>query len=355
MTGARPGTRAVNERHRFDEAALVRWMGGHVRGFEGPATLRQFEGGQSNPTFLVAAVSGDYVLRKRPPGALLATAHQVDREFRILGALADSGVPVPRVHACCSEAGVIGTAFYVMDYQPGRIFTDPLLPGVPAADRAAIYDSMNATLARLHGVDWRALGLADFGRPEGYLARQVALWSRQYAAARTGETPTLDALRDWLEAQPVPADAVAIVHGDFRIGNLIVHEHEPRVVAVLDWELATLGHPLADLAYNCMTYHLPAGHAVAAGFLGADLAALGVPRQEEYMATYARRTGLDAIPDWRFFMAFSLFRVAAIQLGVYARALQGNAASPVARLFGDSHRMVAAAGWAVARGAAVGA
>jgi aminoglycoside phosphotransferase (APT) family kinase protein len=350
MTAERPGTRAVSERHRFDEQALARWMSVHVRGFEGPAAARQFESGQSNPTFLVEAASGDYVLRKRPPGALLPTAHQVDREFRILGALADSGVPVPRVHAYCGEAGVIGTAFYVMDYQPGRIFTDPLLPGIAAADRAAIYDSMNATLARLHGVDWRSLGLADFGRPEGYLTRQLALWSRQYAATRVDDTPTLDALRDWLEAQPMPGDAATIAHGDFRIGNLIVHEHEPRVVAVLDWELATLGHPLADLAYNCMTYHLPAGHAVAAGFVGADIAALGLPAESEYVAAYARRAGLDVIPAWRFFMAFSLFRVAAIQLGVYARARQGNAASPTAQLFGDSYRMVAEAGWAVACG-----
>jgi aminoglycoside phosphotransferase (APT) family kinase protein len=348
MTAARPGIREVSERHRFDEQALARWMGRHVNGFRGPVTIRQFTGGQSNPTFLVEAASGDYVLRKRPPGLLLDTAHQVDREFRILAALADSGVPVPTVRAFCTEPAVIGTAFYVMDYQPGRIFTDPRLPGVAAPERAAIYDSMNDTLARLHGVDWRALGLADFGRPEVYLARQRALWSRQYAATRAEPTPTLDALRDWLEAQPVPEDAAAIVHGDFRIGNLVIHEHEPRVVAVLDWELATLGHPLADLAYNCMTYHLPAGHAVAAGFIGADVAALGLPSEEAYVAAYVRRAGLTGFDDWRYFMAFSLFRVAAIQLGVYARARLGNAASPTARLFGDSYRMVAEAGWRVA-------
>jgi aminoglycoside phosphotransferase (APT) family kinase protein len=291
------------------------------------------------------------VLRKRPPGTLLEKAHQIDREYRVLDALAASDVPVPRLRGFCDDTTVIGTSFFVMDFQPGRIFSDPLLPGVPADERAAIYDSMNEALARLHGVDWRALGLADFGRPEGYLARQVALWSRQYAATRTEDTPALDALQDWLAAHTPPADEAAIAHGDFRIGNLIVHEHQPRVVAVLDWELATIGHPLADLAYNCMTYHLPAGHAVAAGFVGADLATLGIPAEDDYVSAYARRTGRTQMPDWQYFLAFSLFRVAAIQLGVYARALQGNAASRTARPFGDSYRMVAEAGLAVARSA----
>lgn len=350
MTVAPPGTRPVPDRHRVDVASLDRWLERNVAGYGGPIELWQFEGGQSNPTYLVLAGSGRYVLRKRPPGTLLATAHQIDREYRVLAALADSDVPVPRMRAYCADEGVIGTAFYLMDYQPGRIFTDPRLPGLEPAERAAIYDSMNAVLARLHGIEWRNCGLADFGRPEGYLARQLALWSRQYDATRVEETPTLDALRDWLCAQPPPADAAALVHGDFRIGNLIVHEREPQVIAVLDWELATLGHPLADLAYNCMTYHLPAGHAVAAGFVGADTSALGVPTQDQYVDAYARRAGLAGPPDLRFFMAFSLFRVAAIQLGVYARALQGNASSPTARLFGESYRCVAEAGWAVARG-----
>lgn len=351
MMHARAGTREVSERHRFDEQALARWLERHLHGHAGPVSVRQFEGGQSNPTFLLATATGEYVLRKRPPGPTLATAHQIDREYRVLEALEGSGVPVPRVRAFCADAAVIGTTFYVMDYQPGRIFTDPRLPGATADERAAIYDSMNDALARLHTVDWQALGLADFGRAEGYLGRQLALWTRQYAATRTEDTPALDALHDWLAARPPPADETAVAHGDFRIGNLIFDEHEPRVVAVLDWELATLGHPLADLAYNCMIYHLPAGHPVAAGLVGVDHAALGIPGEQEYVDAYAGRTGRAQVPDWRYFMAFSLFRVAAIQLGVYARALQGNAASATARLFGDSYRMVAEAGLAVARGA----
>lgn len=354
MTAVQSGTRPVSERHRFDEAAFARWAGAHIDGFRGPLEIRQFEGGQSNPTYLVEAGSGNYVLRKRPTGTLQASAHQIDREFRVLQALRGSGVPVPPVHVYCGDDGVLGAAFYVMDHVPGRIFTDPLLPGVPATDRAAIYDSMNATLARLHGVDWQQAGLADFGRPAGYLARQLALWGRQYQATRSGETPVMDALHDWLVRQPTPADVVAVVHGDYRIGNLIIHPVEPRVVAVLDWELATLGHPLADLSFNCITYHLPAGHAISAGFVGADRAGLGLPSEDEYLAAYARRAGLTTIPDWRYFLAFSLFRVAAIQLGVYARARQGNAASATAQLFGASYPLVAEAGLAVARGARTG-
>jgi aminoglycoside phosphotransferase (APT) family kinase protein len=230
-----------------------------------------------------------------------------------------------------------------MDYQPGRIFTDPLLPGLPAAERAALYDAMNDVLARLHLFDWRSGGLGDYGRPEQYFARQVARWSRQYAATRTDDVPQMESLQRWLEAH-LPADeAATIAHGDFRIGNLIFHASEPRVVAVLDWELSTIGHPLSDLAFNCMTYHLPAGHPISAGFVGVDLAALGLPTEAQYLEAYARRTGRDPRPDWQFCMVFSLFRIAAIQQGVYARALQGNASSSTASLFGESYQVVARA------------
>lgn len=348
--GERPGTGPVADRHRFDEAALAAWLRGADIDFDGALSVRQFAGGQSNPTFLLTTGSGEYVLRKQPPGKLLPSAHAVDREYRILHALAGSGVPVPRARAFCADASVIGTPFYLMDYQPGRIFSDPLLPGVSPTERRAMYDSMNEALARLHCVDWRALGLGDYGRPEQFVARQLARWTRQYDATRTGEVPAMRELRGWLEAQPPPDDVAAIVHGDFRIGNLIFDERRPAVVAVLDWELSTTGHPFSDLAFNCMTYHLPAGHPVAAGFTGADIAALGIPTEADYVAAYAARTGRDPSAHWRYFMAFSLYRTAAIQQGVYARSCQGNAASATAQLFGASYRMVAEAGCALVSG-----
>lgn len=339
----RPATRPVSARHRFDEAVLAAWLEGHLPGYGGPLQVRQFEGGQSNPTFHLAAASGEYVLRKRPPGKLLPSAHAIDREYRVLRALRGSDVPVPAALAWCGDETVLGTAFYLMDYQPGRIFTDPLLPGLAAFERAALYDAMNESLARLHAFDWAGQGLADFGRPERYFARQVARWSRQYETTRTEDVPQMEALRQWLEGHLPTDEAATIAHGDFRIGNLIFHATEPRVVAILDWELSTIGHPLSDLAFNCMTYHLPAGHPVSAGFVGADLASLGIPSEAQYLDAYARRTQRDPRPDWRFCMVFSLFRIAAIQQGVYARSLQGNASSTTASLFGDSYRLVAQA------------
>jgi len=349
MSDARPGTREVLERHRFDAAALERWLSGQLADFRGPLQLRQFESGQSNPTFHVAAASGEYVLRKQPPGRLLSSAHALDREYRVQAALTGSGVPVPRLRGYCADAAVIGTPFYVMDYQPGRIFGNPLLPELARAERGALYDAMNATLARLHAVDWRGAGLGDFGRPAGYLSRQITRWTQQVQAAPVDPAPELDELRDWLQAQVPPPDESAIAHGDYRLGNLIFAADRPEVVAVLDWELATIGHPPADLAYNCLAWHLPADYVLAPGFVGVDLEALGLPPEGEYVATYARRTGRDAVPDWRYFVAFSLFRIAAIQQGVYARALQGNAASATARRFGDSFRQAARIGCALAR------
>lgn len=339
-----PGTGPVPERHRFDEEALGTWLSAHLPGYAGPLSVTQFAGGQSNPTFHLATASGEYVLRKKPPGALLPSAHAVDREYRVLRALAGSGVPVPAARAWCADEAIVGTPFYVMDYLPGRIFTDPLLPGQAPAERAALYDAMNDALARLHAFDWRSGGLQDYGRPEHYVARQLGRWARQYEASRTDEIPEMEALYAWLVAHVPDDEQAAIAHGDFRIGNLIFHPDEPRVAAILDWELSTIGHPLCDLAFNCMTYHLPAGHPVSAGFVGADLGALAIPSEESYLEAYARRTGRDPRPRWGFYMAFSLFRTAAIQQGVYARALQAPAGSPSALAFGESYRLVARAG-----------
>lgn len=347
---AYPGTREVSRQHEFDQARLLGWLQRHAGFGAEPITVRQFEGGQSNPTFLLLGAEHRYVLRKKPPGHLMPSAHAIDREFRVLKALAGTPVPTPNPLLYCEDETVIGSAFYVMDFVEGRILTDPLLPQSTPTERAALYDAMNETLAQLHLVDWRSVGLADFGKAEGYFARQIARWRKQYEATRLEPIADLDALLAWLCAHlPDDDEAAAIAHGDFRIGNLIFHPTEPRVVAVLDWELSTIGHPLADLAYNCMTYHLIRDDPVAPGFIGADLPALGIPSEADYVARYGRRTGRDPAPLWRFAMAFSLFRTAAIQQGVYARSLQGNASSDTAARFGESCKRVARAGLEVAQ------
>lgn len=346
----RPGTRPVSERHRFDGAALERWLAAHLAGFAGPLEVRQFEGGQSNPTFHLRSGSGEYVLRKLPKPASNA-AHAIAREARVLRSLYGRDVPLPRWRVSCDDPNVIGTPFYVMDYQPGRVFHDPLLPGLPAAGRAAVYDAMNDALARIHRVGYEHAGLADFGRPQGFITRQVQLWSRQVAASGLDQGPEITALARWLESQSPPDDEAGITHGDYRLGNLIFAEDAPAVVAVLDWELATIGHPVSDLAFNCVPYYLPAGHPTSPGLGGADLGSLGIPSEGEYVQAYARRMGRTEIENWPYFVAFSLFRIAAIQLGVYSRALAGTASSDTAARFGDSYRMVAAAGVKVASGA----
>lgn len=346
----RSGTTAVHDRHRFDEVAVAAFLERELPGFRGPVTLRQFTAGQSNPTFHLAAQSGEYVLRKKPPGALLPSAHAIDREFRVLAALVGSGIPVPRTHLYCDHVAVAGTPFYVMDYVPGRIFADTLLPGSAPTERRAIYDGMNIVLAALHAFDWAGAGLADFGKPGKYVERQIARWSKQYAATRTEHVPAMDNLQRWLETHVPENDVTSLVHGDLRLGNLIFHEREPRVVAVLDWELSTLGHPFADLAYSCINYHLPSGNGIAAGFVGTDIAALGIPAESEYISAYSRRSGRDASADYPFFIAFSLFRVAAIQQGVYARSIAGNAASSSAARFRESYRIVAESGWDLVSG-----
>ncbi len=354
---AASATGAVAPAQRFDEAALAAYLSGRLADAGAGLTVRQFHGGQSNPTFLLTTGGGArYVLRKKPPGRLLPKAHQVEREYRVMAALAGTAVPVPRMRLLCEDAAVIGTPFYVMDYVPGRIEADPAAPALAPAERRASRLAMTTTLADLHAVDWRAVGLAGFGRPEGYLARQVDRWAQQYAASRTGtENPAMDWLARWLpdNLPPAPAGAepATLVHGDFRPGNLILHPQRPEVVAVLDWELSTLGHPLADLAYFCLPYHLPAGVPGVRGLVGHDLAALDLPDEAEILAAYAARSGRAPGAEWPFYLAFSLFRLAAILQGVAARAAQGNAASADAKEVGGRAGLLAETGRALAEGA----
>ncbi len=344
-------TTSVREAHRFDEARLAAYLGARLTGFGGAMSVRQFPGGQSNPTFLIEAAGRRWVLRKKPPGKLLPSAHMIEREYRVISALADTGVPVPKAALLCEDDSIIGTPFYVMEFVEGRVFVDPTLPGLSADERGAIYDSMAETLARLHLVDWRAAGLGDFGRPENYVARQIARWSKQYEASKTADIPAMDCLIEWLPSHIPAREETTLVHGDFRLGNLIFHPREPRVVAVLDWELSTLGHPLSDLAYNCMLYRLPPDLPTVRGFGDIDLARLGIPEERAYVAVYARQTGRDPGADWPFFLAFSLFRYAAIVQGVYARALQGNASSETGEQLGRMAPRLAEIGWRLAEAA----
>src|SRR5580693_2672824 len=318
----------VRPNHRFDEASLERYLSARMPDFRGPLVVRQFVGGQSNPTFLLETPDARFVMRKKPPGTLLQSAHQVEREFRIIKALASTGVPVPRVHLLCEDTSIIGTAFLVMDFVEGRIMRDPMMPDSNPRERAACYDSMNDVLARLHQVDFRAVGLGDYGRPEAYVARQLARWSKQYEASKIDEIPEMDRLIEWL-GRNIPADdETTIAHGDYRMENLIFHPSQPRVVAVLDWELSTLGHPLSDLAWASRAYHCPPGIDGVLSFQGMDLQALGIPSEHEFMAAYCRRVGRASVPDLTFFVAFSFFRGAAIAQGIAMRAKLGNASGP---------------------------
>lgn len=311
----------VAERHRFDEAKLAAWLDRNVDGFGNGMQVRQFVGGASNPTFMLSTDAGDYVLRKKPPGQLLASAHQVDREYRVMEALRDTDVPVPNMRALCEDPEIIGTAFYVMDYLEGRIFRDASLPDLSPAERAEVYDQLNKTLAALHSVDHRAVGLEDYGRPTGYFERQVARWTKQYRGAETQPIPAMEALTAELPGRIPRDEAVGIAHGDYRLENVMFHPTEPRLIAVLDWELSTIGHPLADLGYNCFMWH---STSPSWGTLeGVDFTTSGIPTEAEYVAAYSRRTGRGAIEDWNFYLAFAVFRLASISQGVYARALAG--------------------------------
>lgn len=321
MDAGTPNLGEVRAAHRLDEAALERWLAANVEGYAGPLSISQFQGGASNPTYLLTAGSGRYVMRKKPPGQLLASAHQVDREFRVMKALGAVGFPVPRMRALCEDEGVVGTSFYVMDFLEGRIFRDARLPGMTPAERAAIYDELSAVLARLHRIDPAAVGLSDYGRPGNYFERQIGRWIKQYRGAETETIPAMEALIEALPGRVPADDTVTIAHGDYRLENVMFHPTEPRIIAVLDWELSTLGHPLADIAYNCILWH---SRSESWGTLdGIDLATSGIPSEAEYVAAYCRRTGRDGIPDFNFYLAFSMFRLASIGQGVFKRNLDG--------------------------------
>ncbi|MEO7654263.1 MAG: phosphotransferase family protein [Sphingomicrobium sp.] len=314
----------------IDTAALERWMSGRIAGFEGPLEIAQFKGGQSNPTYMLTAPGARYVLRKKPPGPLLKGAHDVLREARVMRALASSAVSVPPVVAICEDDDVLGSAFFIMAMVEGRIFWDPALRDMPKAQRAAYFDAMNATIAALHAVDPNAVGLGDFGRPGNYFERQIGRWSRQYVEDLDGpRDANMDALVAWLPTAIPPGEEGSIVHGDFRCDNLIFHPSEPRVVAVLDWELSTLGHPLADFAYHCLMYRMPTKP--FAGLSGEDVEALGLPSERDYVAAYCKRTRRTRIDHWDFYIAFNLFRLAAILHGIAGRVARGNASSAEAR------------------------
>ena len=323
-----------------DARAFDAWAAAHVEGFRGPSRATKFPTGQSNPTYLVEAPSGRYVLRRKPPGKLLKSAHMIEREYRVLRALEGAGFPAPRALALCEDGGVVGTAFYLMAHVDGRIFWNPALPELEREERGKIFDAMNEGLAKLHGIDVAAAGLADFGKPGSYFARQLQRWTEQYRASETSAIDDMDRLIVWL-GRHVPADdgRVALVHGDWRIDNMIFDAQAPRLLAVLDWELSTLGHPFADLAYQCMYWRMPNA---SNGLGGIDRAAEGIPTEAEYVAAYCRRGGLDGIADWTFLIAFSFFRIIAIAQGVYKRSLDGNASNPErARQYGKAVPMMA--------------
>ncbi|MFQ5562872.1 MAG: phosphotransferase family protein [Parvularculaceae bacterium] len=331
---------------KFDETALARYMAQQVDGFAGPLTVMKFRGGQSNPTYLIDTPAKKYVLRRKPPGKLLPSAHAVEREYRVMTALHAEGFPVPRTYALCEDPDVVGTAFFIMDFVEGRIFWDSSLPEAAREERRPLFFALVDTMADLHRIDYEKAGLSDFGRPGNYFERQIGRWSKQYKASETDPIREMDALIDWLPTAIPDDDATTIVHGDFRFDNAIMHPSGPRPLAVLDWELSTLGHPLADFTYFLMVWHFPPN--VRGGLAGRDLEELGIPSIEEAVARYCEKTGRDGLPDLDFCLAYNMFRLGSIAQGVYARALQGNASSERALQIGDQIRPLAALAWSYA-------
>jgi aminoglycoside phosphotransferase (APT) family kinase protein len=323
---ANAGTTDVREGFRFDQAALARWMKANIAGFRGPLNVEQFKGGQSNPTYKLVTPAASYVLRRKPPGDLLKGAHAVDREARVLSALGKTGFPVAQVHGLCIDDTVIGSWFFVMELVEGRIFWDATFAEVPRDQRAAYFNAMNAAIAQLHSVNYAAIGLGDYGKPGNYFERQISRWSRQYLEdTDAGRDEGMDRLIEWLPANIPPGDETTIVHGDFRCDNIIFHPAEPKILAVLDWELSTLGHPLADFAYHAMMYRMPPH--IVAGLGGTDIAALGIPSEADYVRAYGTRTGRHDICGYAFCIAFNFFRMAAIFHGIKGRVIRGTAAS----------------------------
>jgi aminoglycoside phosphotransferase (APT) family kinase protein len=347
VTQAGSSKSPIQERLAFDVGRLQDYLREHVDAFTGDLRVERFEGGQSNPTYKLTAGTSQYVLRRKPPGKLLPSAHAVDREYRVITALARAGFPVARSRVLCTDESVIGTAFYIMDFIDGRVFWDQSLPGMTRAERAAIYDEMNRVIAALHTLDYAAIGLADYGRPGNYFARQIDRWTRQYQSSATEKIEAMDNLIAWLPENIPPGDETSVVHGDYRLDNLLFHPTAPRVLAVLDWELSTLGHPLADFSYNCMSWHITPEQFRGIG--GVDIAALGIPDEKEYVAAYCERTGRSGIAHWDFYLAFNLFRMAGILQGIMARAQDGTAASADAVRTGRGARPMAELGWERAR------
>ena len=322
------GTREVRDAHSVDVGRLDEYLRSHVDGYSGPLTIRQFKGGQSNPTYLLETPGSNYVMRRKPPGRLLKSAHAVDREFRVISALYAADFPVPRPYLLCSDEEIVGTVFYVMEYMPGRIFWDLDLPDCAPDERSEIYDNVNDTIARLHNFDFQKIGLGDYGKPGNYFARQISRWTGQYVASEIGKVEAMDRLMAWLP-EHIPADDTnSVVHGDFRLDNLVIHPTEPRVTAVLDWELSTIGHPIGDFTYHLMAWQMPDVGIGSTGLAGKDLEKLGIPTEEEYVAAYCQRTGRrDGIANRNFYAAYNFFRIAAILQGIAGRVRDGTAAS----------------------------
>ena len=345
------GTKPVLDALRFDERALEAYMADHVDGFSGPLKVEQFKGGQSNPTYRVTAPSGAYVLRRKPPGKLLPSAHAVDREYRVISALYNGGFPVARPYALCSDDDVIGTMFYIMDCVEGRVLWDAHMPGIDQQERAQIFDAMNQTMVELHSFDYQAAGLGDFGKAQGYVARQIKRWSEQYRLSQTRDVAEMNRLMDWLPGACPESSRSSLVHGDYRLDNMILHPSEPRILAVLDWELSTLGDPIGDFTYHCMQWRMPdtkSGQGTGS-LVGIDLEALGIPSLDDYVAQYCERMGFDGIENVDFYFAYNFFRIAAILQGIVGRVRDGTATSPHAEAKAELVQPLAEVGWSYAQ------